>query len=136
MQICQFIEETQEEVVRSLSVKDVTDGLVTMPFTNLPAWRTTQLECADLCHVHSQLTQGTRLTKMTSIPDIKKYLKSVIVAADGLLIVKLDCPFQPTRERIVIQRSSIHDLLTALHLRFHHPSAHQLKRFVSDIFLH
>jgi hypothetical protein len=134
-QVCQFIHEAQDEVVRSLAVKDVTDGLVSMPFTSRPAWKATQLECSDLRRVHSHLTQGTRPTKkMTSIPDVKKYLKSVTVAADGLLIVKLDRPFQPTRERIVLPRNAIFGLLTAVHLKFHHPSAHQLKQLISRYF--
>ena len=50
------------------------------------------------------------------------------ISKDGVLIVR-DCqPFQPSCEHIVVPRPVIDGLLTALHVRFCHPSRAQLKR--------
>ena len=37
-QVCTFVSDLETSVVRTLSVTDVTDGTVSMPFTNRPAW--------------------------------------------------------------------------------------------------
>ncbi len=47
--------------------------------------------------------------------DVKRYLKSVTIANDGLLVVREDPPFQPTRELIVVPRRVLEGLLTAMH---------------------
>ena len=134
-QICQFIKESEDSVVRGVTVQDVLGGSVRMPFTSRAAWAATQQECPDLRRVHSHLTQGTRPTKkMTNIPDVKRYLNVATIATDGLLVVLEDKPFQPTRERIVVPRLVVSGLLTAIHLRFNHPSAHQMKQVVSRYF--
>lgn len=134
-QVCRFVADTGDSVIRNLTVTDVTDGTATMPFTSRSAWRITQQECPDLRRVHSHLTQGTRPTKkMTKIPDVKRYLKSVTVAHDGLLVVKLNQPFQPTRDRIVIPQNVVDGLLTAIHIKFNHPSRHQMKHLITKYF--
>ena len=71
---------------------------------------------------------------MTRIPDVKRYLNSVSVASDGLLVTRSTLPFVGTCELIVVPRSILHGLLTALHIRFNHPSAHQLKKVFSRYF--
>ena len=134
-QICKFVAETEESVVYSLSIKDVIDGHIKMPFTTHSSWLNTQLECPDLRRTHAHLTQGTRPTKKTTtIPDVKKYLRNVKISNSGLLVVKDNLPLQPERERIVIPRKVIDGLLTALHLRFNHPTAHQMHRLASRYF--
>ena len=65
---------------------------------------------------------------------MEHYLKDVIIAADGLLVVLDHQPFQPSRERLVVPRSVLDGLLTALHIRFSHPSKHQTKRLFSRYF--
>ena len=47
-QICKFIVELEDSVIRSLSVSDVLQGSVKMPFTSRAAWQATQLECPHL----------------------------------------------------------------------------------------
>ena len=134
-QVCKFIAEVEESVVLSISVKDVADGLIRMPFTSRAAWLATQLECPDLRRTHSHLTQGTRPTKkVTNIPDVKRYLQCVRIGGDGLLTVKDETPFQRLHERIVVPRSVIDGLLTAIHIRFNHPSHYQMKQLVSRYF--
>ena len=134
-QICKFIAELEDSVVRSLSVSDVLQGSVKMPFTSRAAWQATQLECPHLRRTHSHLSQGTRPSKKaTKIIDVKCYLKDVVIAADGLLVVRDHQPFQPPRERLVVPRSVLEGLLTALHIRFSHPSKYQMKRLFSRYF--
>ena len=106
-----------------------------MPFTSRAAWQATQLECPHLRRTHSHLSQGTRPSKKaTRISDVKRYLKDVIIASDGLLVVRDHQPFQPPRERLVVPRSVLDGLLTALHIRFSHPSKYQTKRLFSRYF--
>ena len=134
-QICKFIVELEDSVVRSLSVNDVLQGSVKMPFTSRAAWQATQLECPYLRRTHSHLSQGTRPSKKaTKIIDVKRYLKDVVIAADGLLIVRDHQPFQPPRERLVVPRSVLDGLLTALHIWFSHPSKYQTKRLFTRYF--
>jgi hypothetical protein len=134
-QICKFIDETSECVVRNVSVKDVMKGNTRMPFTSRTAWITLQRDCPDLRRVHSHLIQGTRPTKkITKIPNVKRYLQNVTIANDGLLVVKETFPFQKHSERIVVPCSIIHGLLTALHITFKHPTAYQLKQVCNRYF--
>ena len=80
------------------------------------------MECPDLRRVHSHLTQGTRPSKkMTKVNDIKRYLNSVTIARDGLLVVKSKEPFS-VGERIVIPREVLNGILTAIHLQLDHPT--------------
>ena len=127
-QICTFITSMEDSVVRSLSVSDIESGKVRLPYTSRPSWRQTQSESPDLRRVHAHLTQGTRPSKKASgIKDIKRYLQVVTIASDGLLIVKRDQPFSHSQDRIVVPRSVLSGLLTALHVKLDHPSRHQLK---------
>ena len=122
-QVCQFVADLETSVVRSVSFQDVCDGRVSLPnFTSRAAWHVTQLECPDLRRAHAHLTQGTRPSKkMTNIPDVKRYLQSVTIAHDGLLVVRQSSLLQRSRDKIVVPRNVIHGLLTALHIRFQLP---------------
>jgi len=134
-QVCKFVAQHEDCVVRVLSVKDVMDGSFVMPFTSRAAWHATQLECPDLRRTHAHLTQGTRPSKKaTRIHDTKRYLNIVTVAKDGLLVVKDELPFHHSVERTVVPRSALDGLLTALHIRFEHPSGHQLRSVFSRYF--
>ena len=107
------------------------DGRVRLPFTSRTAWLAVQSECPDLRRNHAHLTQGSRPSrKVTNIKDVKRYLNAATVASDGLLIVRRDEPFAPSRECIIIPRQALDGLLTALHIQLNHPSCHQLKMVV------
>ena len=128
-QVCKFIHETEDSVIRSLTVRDVLDGLSSMPFLSRTAWLASQHECHDIRRTHAHLTQGTRPSKkMTKISSVKRYLQVASIARDGLLIVKESMPFSPTRERIVVPQSMVDGLITALHYKFDHPTRHQMKK--------
>ena len=124
-----FFAEMEDSVVRSISASDDLAGSVRMPFTSRAAWQATQQECSLLRQTHSHLSQGTPPSKKaTKVTDVKRYLKDVVIAADGLLVVR------DTRERIVVPRSVLDGLLVALHIQFPHPSKFQTKRLFSKYF--
>ena len=106
-----------------------------MPFTSRAAWQATQLECPHLRRTHSHLSQGTRPSKKaTKIIDVKRYLKDVVIASDGFLVVRDHQPLQPPREHLVVPRSVLDGLLISLHIWFNHPSKYQTKRLFSRYF--
>ena len=112
-QICSFISKAKDSVVRPISVHDVLSGSVTLPFTTRSAWLQTQQECPGLQLVHSHLKQGTRPSKTsTNIKDVKRYLNVSSLSRDGLVVVKKDEPFCPSRECIVVPRPILDGLLT------------------------
>ena len=87
-QVCSFITRTRDSVVRAVSVQDIFQGKVHLPFTSQPAWLAIQSECPDLHHTHAHLVQGTWPSKkLTNIKDVKRYLQVASIATDGLLVV-------------------------------------------------
>lgn len=136
-QICTFVRQTEDSVVRRtpVSVSDVVSGKTNLPFTTRSTWHTMQSECPDLRRTRAHLKQGTRPSKkVTNVKDIKRYLHSVTIAKDGLLVVPNSEPLAPFRERIVVPRQVLEGLLTALHIQLNHPSAHQLKQVTHRYF--
>ena len=126
-QICKFIEESDTSVVRHVSVKDVLAGHKPVPFGNRGAWKNLQMDCNDLRRVHAHLSNGTRPTsKNTKVGVVKKFLRNVKIARDGLLVVKQAQPFLPESELIVVPLNLLHGLITSLHLSLNHPTIHQL----------
>jgi len=127
-QVCTFVNDTRQSVVRMTSINDVIEGRVRLPFTSRSAWLSIQTECPDLRRTHAHLLQGTRPSKkLTHIKDVKRYLNVATVASDGLLVVKRNEPLVPTKECIIVPRQALDGLLTALHIQLHHPTCHQLK---------
>ena len=99
-------------------MQDVLSGSAKLPFTTRSTWLATQSECADLCRVHAHLRQGTRPSKkVTNARDVKRYLSTVSVARDGVLVVHKEEPFALVRECIVIPRHVLPGLHTALHIK-------------------
>ena len=127
-QVCNFIISTEDSVVRPVTVQDVVDNMTRLPFTTRSSWLDIQSECPDLRRTHAHLKQGTRPSKkITNIKDVKRYLAVASIAKDGLLVVPRNDPLLPSKELIIVPRSVIHGLVTALHLKLDHPSKHQLQ---------
>ena len=136
-QICTFIRQTEESVVRRVpvTISDIMSGQAKLPFTSRSSWLSLQSECADLRRTHAHLKQGTRPSKkLTNAKDVKRYLNAVTIAKDGLLVVPQNEPLAPTRERIVVPRQVLDGLLTALHVQLDHPTTYQLKQVVHRYF--
>ncbi|KAK3083239.1 hypothetical protein FSP39_017533 [Pinctada imbricata] len=127
-QICNFIAQTEDAVVRSISVQDVINNKIALPYITRSAWFAIQSECPDLRRTHAHLKQGTRPSrKLTNLKDVKRYLSVARIARDGLLVVDRSDPFQPTTELIIVPRSVLDGLITALHISLDHPTRHQMQ---------
>ena len=134
-QICSFIVQTEDCVVRNVSIQDIISEKIRLPFTSRAAWSSTQQECPELRRVHAHLRQGTRPSKKdTHIRDVKRYLNVASIAKDGLLIVRQQQALAPPRERIIIPRQVLDGLILALHIKLDHPTCHQLKIVVHRYF--
>ena len=77
--------------------------------------------------MHTSSKEQDPSKKLTNIKDVKRYLNTASISKDGLLVVKRALPFVATSEAIVVPRSVLDGLLTALHVRLNHPSRHQLQ---------
>ena len=134
-QVCSFIIQLEDSVVRSVHVQDIIDNMTRLPFTTRSTWLTIQSDCPDLRRTHTHLKQGTRPSKKsTNIRDVKRYLNVATVAKDGMLIVRRNDPLVPSTELIIIPRSVLDGLITALHIKLNHPSKHQLEQVMKRHF--
>ena len=126
-QICKFVENSDNVVVRKSNAEEVLAGHEPVPFATRSSWKNLQLECPDLRRVHAHLSQGTRPTaKKSKSTIVKRFLRNAKISRDGLLIVKQARPFLPENELIIVPLSLLHGLLTSLHLQLQHPTATQL----------
>ena len=108
-------------MVRSTSVQDIR-GLSGLPFTTRSAWIQIQSECPDLRRTHAHLKRGTRPSKnITNIKDLKRYLNVATIAKDGLLVVHRQPPLSPSNDLIIVPRTVLDGLVTALHIKLDHP---------------
>ena len=134
-QVCNFVIRTEDSVVRAVSVQEVLQGSIRLPFTSRAAWLLTQRDCPDLRRTQAHLRQGTRPSrKITDVRDVKRYLQVAQIARDGLLVVSRAEPLSPAHECIIIPRQVLDGLLSALHLKLNHPTRHQLKTVMSRYF--
>ena len=125
--ICAFINEISNSVVRNINISDLIAGRANIPYLSRGAWHESQQECPALRRAHAHLKNGTRPSKKTTnIKDVKRYLNVATIARDGLLVVKSKDAYS-TGERIIIPRSAVDGLLTALHIKLDHPLVSQLK---------
>ena len=127
-EICSYITQLEDSVVRSVHVQDIIDNQTRLPFTTRSAWLAIQTDCPDLRRTHAHLKQGTRPSKKTTnIKDVKRYLSVASIARDGRLVVRRNDPLVPSTELIIVPRSVLHGLVTALHIKLDHLSRHQLE---------
>ena len=128
-QVCTFINNSMESVIRSCTVKEVLDSTVPVPYNSRSGWFKLQLSDDALRRACAHLKQGTKPSrKCTSIKDVKRYLQTAKVANDGLLVVPEYIPSVGRVERIVVPEVYVHGLLECLHLKLNHPSKAQLKK--------
>ena len=87
-QICTFIQDIGESVIRSCSVKDILDSKCSVPFSSRKGWHELQMSDDSLRRTCAHLKQGTTPSKKcTKISDVKRYLQVARIAKDGLLVV-------------------------------------------------
>ena len=127
--------KSESSVVRGISTQEVHDNTKRLPFTSRPAWFSVQNECPDLRRICAHLKQGTRPSKkLTNIRDVKRYLNVTSIPKDSLLVVQRQQPLSRPIELIVVPRSVLDGLLTAIHIKLDHPSKHQLQMVIQHHF--
>ena len=135
-QVCSFLKESMSSVVNAVTVSDVLEGSVQLPFTNKRSWIEIQEECPDLRQVFKFIRNGTTPGKKgRNLRMVKRYISSkVVISSEGALVVRQVEPFNPTSERIVVPHNVLHGILTVLHLKLNHPSSYQLSKVFNRFF--
>ena len=135
-QICKFVYETMDSVVRTVEAKDVLNGNVRMPFANFTAWRSAQQSDPIMRKAFAHLTAGTRPSKKTqNSKDLKNILRvASIDESKGILIVRKQDPFTGSRDLIFCPSELVHGLILAIHNYFKHPSRSQTEKLFSRQF--
>ena len=127
-QICTFVTEVGDSVIRACTVQEILESEVSVPFSSRSGWQEMQISDESLRRACAHLKQGTKPSrKSTKIGDVKRYLQVARVAKDGLLIVESHLPSVGKVEKIVVPRDYLHGLLECLHLKLQHPSKSQLR---------
>jgi predicted aspartyl protease len=134
-QICKFVNETIETVVQEISISDLVEGKVRLPFTNRASWKVVQSECPVLRKVLAHIRDGTVPHKKSkNVRSVKKYLAAnILISSDGLLVHRVVKSLH-AYDQIVVPEQVLDGLLTALHIRLDHPTAYQMKKVFSRYF--
>ncbi|KAL0168470.1 hypothetical protein M9458_036692, partial [Cirrhinus mrigala] len=83
-----------------LHVASVLRGAQKVPFVNQAMWLSVQ---TSIGYVHVFGRAHERVTKrVTNVKDVKRYLNTVTLTSDGLLVVQHDTPLSNTTECIVV----------------------------------
>ena len=135
-QICKFVTESSESVVRSVSAEDVMKGIARMPYTNFSAWRSAQQSDSTMRRAYAHLTAGTRPSKKsTNVKDLKSILRMASIdEVKGILVVKKQDPYTGNRDLIFCPSDLVHGLVLALHIFFTHPSKGQMEKLFARHF--
>ena len=134
-QICKFNNAIGESVVFNLNVSNLLENNTSL-YTNRAAWREIQAGCPSITKVKDHLKWGTSPSKKCNkSTDTKRYLQKVSLAKDGLVITKeIGSPWKSSSDKIVVPRSIVPGLLTAIHLKTNHPTPFQLKQVFNRCF--
>ena len=134
-QVCKFINELEDSVVREVSVQDILQSKTPIPFSSRSSWNEMQRSCKHLSRACAHLKQGTTPSrKATDLRDVKRYLNVARIARDGLMVVDQQGFLRSKSERIVVPRMYLPGLLTSLHIKLQHPSRSQLKQVFTRAF--
>ena len=90
IQVCSFVSECKDSILRSTSVNHIPSGVSQFPFASTVFWLSIQPECGDLRRVYVHLMQGARPSrklKFTDVKDVKRYLYVITIASDCLLVI-------------------------------------------------
>ena len=127
--------ETANSTVQAVSVEEVLSGSAKMPFTNPNAWKSAQHEDPLLRRLYAHLTTGTRPSRKSKhMKDLRKLLSLGSVDNNGLLVVKKLDPYINVKSLIIVPTLLLPGIVTALHLKFGHPTKSQLSRIFNRYF--
>lgn len=134
-QICKFVAETISSVINVVNVSDILSGNAKMPFLNSVAWKSAQHDCPDLRRTFAHLSNGTRPSrKAKNLKNVRRYLQVASINNAGLLIHRVHDPFVHQKDLIIVPKSIVPGLLTALHLHFSHATKNQLSQLFNRHF--
>ena len=119
--------------VRSISVDDVLNGRVLLPFTQRSGWKNIQDEDKMLKTLKRHMLDGT-IPQRRGIkqPELKKLYnlfqhQKLSISNDGI-IVKIDTDnYGNTNQMIVVPNMIMRGIITALHIKFDHPHPSKLE---------
>ena len=121
----------------SVSVSEVLDGKLRMPFLCPSSWRSAQ-QSDHVCRTaFAHLLNGTRPSKKTNRDsrEIKSILNTASINRNKtLLIVRKQDPYVGLRELVYCPKEISSGLIVALHLMFNHASKSQLKKLYDRYF--
>ena len=141
-QICQYVTEqvfVGEGLINQLTVGDVLDGTLPMPYLQVSAWSALQNKDRVICKLKKLIESGQK-------PEAKKtggentilkalygqFVKgNLTVAKNGLVTVSSTDDSGTPRKLIVIPQQLFPGLISALHLKLNHPTKYQLGKIVS-----
>ena len=104
-QICKFVQDSVDSVVAAVSISDVLEGKLRMPFLNPSSWRSAQQSDLVCRTAFNHLLNGTRPSKKTNKDsrEVKAILRTASVNRNKtLLIVRKQDPYVGSRELIYI----------------------------------
>ena len=128
-QLCQFVSEFLHIAVNDITVEQVMNGSLKMPFYNTNSWKDAQKQDPDLRRTYSQLLSGTRPGKKEKdLKDVRHYLQIASISQNGLLVRRKPNPYGRDYELIIVPSNLVHGLLSMLHIRLSHPAKTQLKK--------
>ena len=128
-QICQFVNEHLNIAVKQISVEEVVDGSVKMPFYNMAAWKDAQKEDKDLKRTFSQLNSGTHIGKKErNLNEVRQYMRIASISQNGVLIRRKPNAFGRDYELIIVPQKLASGLISVLHIRLGHPTKTQFRK--------
>ena len=135
-QICRFVNETADSTVFNISVSDVLERKIKMPYLSPGAWKSAQHSCPIMRKAYAHLTAGTRPpAKTKNATELRHILRMASVdEKKGILIVRKQDPFVGHRNLIFCPSGIAHGLITALHLCLSHPSRSQMLKVFNRYF--
>ena len=131
-QMCIWIHDKEEQVVRKLSVEEtnaILAGNSPMPFKSRNYWRTRQLEDHDLRQVAFYLRTGTFPPKQKHLSRTKRYLQrhlGIYLSDDNVLLAPSSTEFSST-PRFVVPEEAVLSVITIFHHQFGHLAQTPLK---------
>ena len=136
-QVCKFVKESVESVVGMVSIGDVLEGNLRMPFISQSSWRSAQQSDPVCRTAFSHLLNGTRPSKKTNKDsrEVKSILRTASINRNKtLLVVRKQDPYVGSRELIYCPKDISPGLILAIHLMFNHASKSQLKKLYDRYF--
>ena len=128
-QLCQFVSEYLHIAVNDITVDQIMNGSLKMPFYDVNSWKDAQKQDSDLRRTYSQLLSGTRPGKKErDLKNARYYLQIASISQNGLLVRGKPNPYGRYYELIIVSPSLAGGLISMLHIRLSHPTKTQFKK--------